>query len=143
MAPLGGVTRPLLLTRHGGAPVKQVSHADDTGCSPPAAAVLAHSAATQKYVRAILTAHVNVAQHPLELDVIDNGAELGVGIQRVTGREALADTADFLQYLVLDAVLDQQPRSGRAHFALVVENGVRRRRGRLVQVGTIRHDNVG
>ena len=82
----------------------------------------------------------DVVQDALELALRRNRAEPRLRIERIAGDHLLRAFGDLADELVLDRLVDEQPRSGGADFALAVENADGRAAHGRVQIGIGKHD---
>src|SRR5208282_4527046 len=90
----------------------------------------------------LLLARLDVAEHALELGLVDDRPHARLGVERVAGLEALADLDDLREEGVLDGSVDQEPRARVAHLALVEEDAEGGGLGRGLEVRAVRHHDV-
>src|SRR5207248_5917919 len=107
-----------------------------------AARLGARALAAEAEVGALLLAGLDVAEHAVELRLVDDRTHLRLRIERIARLDPLGDARDPLEELVLDVGVDEQPRAGVADLALVVEDapGGSLRGG--VEVAAVREDHV-
>ena len=65
---------------------------------------------------------------------------LGVAIERIAEPDPRRLLDQRLEHPIVDGALDEQPRSRRAHFALVRERAEQRAVDRRIEIGVGEHD---
>ena len=92
--------------------------------------------------RALPFAEPDVSEHGLELALVDHGAQLRRGIQRLTRRQLATQRRDPLDELLADRPMDDEARPRVTGLPAVVEDApADRRRGRL-EVADIGEDEL-
>src|SRR5262249_49754142 len=107
-----------------------------------AAAFVAGALAAEDELRALALALVDIAQHPLHLSLVDNGAHGRLWIEGIARLQLPAYGEDLFQNRVLHRFLDDQSRARVADLTLVEEDAPGSGRGRRIEVRAIRHDDV-
>ena len=92
---------------------------------------------------AFLLAGVDVAHDALGLGLVDHGAHLRLGVERVARHHLLADRHDLGEEAVLDRVLDDQAAARGTDFALVEPDAEGCAAGGDVEVGGVGQHDVG
>ena len=83
----------------------------------------------------LLLARLDVAEHLVELGLVDLRALLGRGVERVAELALAGRGGEPLDHRVIDLVLDQQPAAGAAALALIEEQSEHRAVDGRVEVG--------
>src|SRR5208282_3901088 len=84
---------------------------------------------------------VDIAEHPLHMALLDEGAELRAGIEWVAKRDlSLLHRGDLLDQRLADRGVGQYPRAGMAGLALIVIYTPGDRGRRSVEIGVGHHD---
>ena len=92
---------------------------------------------------ALADPEADIAEHPLHMALLDQGAELRAGVERMAERDfSLLHRGDLLDQRLADRGVGQHPRARMAGLALIVIDapGDRRRGG--VEIG-VRHHHMG
>ncbi|MCY1415980.1 hypothetical protein D9M71_314790 [compost metagenome] len=105
-------------------------------------AVEAELAAATGELRAVVLRLVDEAQDAGGLLRIDDGAGAAGRVQRIAGRPVAGPGDQALDEFVVDRAFDQQPRVGRADFALVEENAESRFFCRKIEIAAIGEHEV-
>src|SRR5262249_44159875 len=90
---------------------------------------------------AFLLRHLDVAEIVVELFLRRDGAEPRARVEGIAAGHLLRARRYLLDELVLDGLVDEQPRSGGAHFPLAVEDARRRAAHRGLEI-RVRKNNV-
>ena len=93
--------------------------------------------------RALALAGVDQRLDPLQLRGGVDRADVGVLVERVADAQQAHPPPQLLDDLLGDALLQQQPRAGAAHVALVEEDAVDDALDGLVERGVVEHDVGG
>src|SRR5690606_6448744 len=101
---------------------------------PPLLATVRGAAAAGQERRALGPAELDVAEDPLQLLGRDQRPDPRLRVERVAGLEASGTLDDLRDELVVDRLVDQEPRAGRARLARVVEDPAERAPGRGLEV---------
>ena len=80
------------------------------------------AAAAREHPRPLLVAERDVAEHALHLRLRDQRAHLGDRVDARADARVLHRLEQLGEGLVVDLLLDEQPRAGGAHLALVEED---------------------
>ena len=75
--------------------------------------------------------------------LVDHGAELSCRIERIADADCPRDLHNFFQQRLAHWALDQQPTTGAADLALVVEDAPGSLLRGLVEIAHICHHDVG
>ena len=94
-------------------------------CGLEKIATLAHARAARDQSRAFALADVDVVQHPLHLHGRYQRTHGGGAIARIADAHCLGAFAQPLDYFIVDGILRQDARAGRAHLAGVEEDARR------------------
>ncbi|MNT27940.1 hypothetical protein D3C72_1635930 [compost metagenome] len=97
---------------------------------------------TEDQLCALLHAFVDIAQYPLQLAGIDDGAKLGGWVQWISDGDGACHLEHLGNELGADASFDNQPRGRHADFALVEEHRAGRSGRGLLQVTAVIENDV-
>src|SRR5581483_8004424 len=89
-------------------------------------------AATQ-YASSLAASDVNVAGYLSPVLLADECSHLRPRVERISDANVFCSACQALEYLVIDALLHQQPGSGETNLALILERGAEHNRHRFIQ----------
>ena len=111
------------------------------GFHEPAATLLAGLVAAHRTGRTRLVGIGDVAQHLLQMGLLDHGTHGRFGHQRVADHPVAAALGNAFQQIILDRPLDDESGVGAAVLPAVPEDALADPSGRAVQIVGIGHDD--